>query len=156
MTTANEGMLTLLMALKVMSAAQIKLGRLTSNCWPLAKIMSEEVILATWVLKVFKRLLLSIWIVATVSKLMPSRDDRKVLETMTLFAELTTAGKVSEESAGKATQSMEPTEVKAFIPRVEIKVKPFNPKVPPMEPIVVLLNSVRVVALLQIRSPVIC
>jgi len=153
---AKEGMLMEETFLKVMLAAQIKLGNETSRLLPLELMLTADVMLATWVLKVFKRLLLSICRVATVPKLIPSRVLKKVLEMVTLVAELTVAGKVSEERAGRAVHAMVLTEVKSLMERVERRVRLFNVKVPPMEPIDVLPKLVKPPAFSQVKSPVIC
>lgn len=78
-----------------MLAAQIKLGKLTSKLLPLALMLTDEVILAIWVLKVFSLLLLSIWRVWTVSMLIPSSVLKKVFEMVMLLALVTVAGKVN-------------------------------------------------------------
>jgi len=142
--------------LKVMLAAQIKLGNETSRELPLELMLTADVTLETWVLKVFRRLLLSICRVATVSKLIPSRVLKNVLEIVTLVALLTVDGKVSEERAGRAVQAMVLTEVKSLMERVERRVKLLSVKVPPMEPIDVLPKLVRPPAFSQVKSPVIC
>jgi hypothetical protein len=141
--TANEGMLIVAMFRSVRFAAQIKLGKLTSNAFPLALMVAEEVMLATCVLKVFRRLLLSIWRVWTVFKLIPSRVLKKVLETVTLLALDTVAGKVNCDRAGKAVQEIVLTEVKELNRRVERTVKLFNKKVPPIVPMFRAVKPVR-------------
>lgn len=141
---------------KVMLAAQIKLGNETSRELPLELMLTADVTFAIWVLNVFKRLLLSICRVETVSKLIPSRVLKNVLEMVTLVAWLTVAGKVSWERAGRAVQAMVLTEVKSLIDRVERRVKLLSVKAPPMEPIDVLPRLVRPPAFSQVKSPVIC
>lgn len=142
--------------LRVMLAAQIKFGNETSRLLPFALMLTEEVILATWVLKVFNRLLLSISRTETVPKLMPSRVLKKVLEIVTLVALLTVDGKVSADNAGRATQLMVWTDSKAVMERVERRVRFCNVKACPIEPIVVLPRLVRPPAFSQIKEPVTC
>lgn len=156
LTTANEGMLIVAMFRTVRFAAQIKLGKLTSNPFPLALMVAEEVMLATCVLKVFRRLLLSIWRVWTVFRLMPSRVLKKVLETVTLLALDTVAGKVNCERAGRAVQEIVLTEVNELNRRVERTVKLFKKKVPPIEPMFKAVKPVRNPAFSTWISPVTC
>lgn len=156
MTVAKEGMLMLETFLRVMLAAQIKLGNETSNELPLELMLTADVMLATWVLKVLRRLLLSICRVATVPKLIPSRVLKKVLEMVTLVALLTVDAKVRPGRAGRAVQSIVLTEVKAAMLRVERRVRLVNVKAPPIEPIVVLPKLVKPPAFSQVKSPVIC
>lgn len=141
---------------RVMLAAQIKLGNETSRALPFELMLTEEVTLATWVLKVFNRLLLSIWRTETVSKLIPSRVLKKVLETVTLVALLTVAGKVRADKAGRACHAIVSTDSKALMESVERRVKLFNVKAPPIEPMVVLPKLVRPPAFSQVTEPVTC
>lgn len=76
MTAANDGVVTLEIFRRVMLAAQIKLGKLTARELPLALMLTADLTVETWVLKVFIWLLLSICIRVTVSTLIPSREYR--------------------------------------------------------------------------------
>jgi hypothetical protein len=154
LTTANEGMLTVETFRKVMFAAQIKLGKLTSKLLPLELMLTEEVMLAIWVLKVFSLLLLSISSVATLSKLIPSRVLKNVLEMVTLVAFLMAAESCGR--AGRAVQAMVLTDASDGIERVERRVRLFIVKAPPIAFRVVDPRLVRPPALLQVKSPVIC
>jgi len=155
LTTANEGMLTEETFLNVMLAAQIKLGNVTAKLLPFALILTIEVMLPTWVSKVFKWLLLSISIVSTVAKLIPERELRKVLLTVKLFAVEMVDGKVRVDRAGRAWKRMEPVVFKSVNWRVDRRVKLFNSKAPPIVAIEELVKDVRALALKTVKSPVI-
>lgn len=142
--------------LKVMVVAQIKFGNETSRALPFELMSMEFVTLATWVLKVFNRLLLSICKVATVFKLIPSRVLKKVLEMVTLVALLTTDGKASWDKAGRAVHAMVLADSNAPMERVERRVRLVNLKEPPIEPIVVLPKVTKPLLFSQMRSPVTC
>jgi len=142
--------------LKVMLEAQIKLGKLTTKSLPLALIRRDDVILATWVLNVFRRLLLSISKVATVSRLIPSSVPKKVLLIVTLCALETVAGNVSEDKAGRAVHEIVLAAVKDVNWRVDRRVRLLSVKLPPIELIDELVKLVRRPAFSQITSPVTC
>lgn len=142
--------------LKVMLAAQIKFGNETSRSLPFEFMLTDWVTLAIWVLKVFNRLLLSIWRTETVSKLIPSRVLKKVLEMVTLVALLTVPGKVSCDKAGRACHAMVWTDSSALMERVERRVRLVNVKAPPIEPMVVLPKLVRPPLFSHLTPPVTC
>lgn len=100
--------------------------------------------------------MLSIWRTDTVSKLIPLRELKKVLEIVTLDALLTTAGNVSADKAGSDTQSIVATDSKALMERVESRVRLLRVKSFPMDPIVVLPKLVKPPAFSQTKEPVIC
>lgn len=106
MTVAKDGMLILEALRTVMLAAQIKLGKLTSKSWPLAAMLIRLVTLATWVLKVPRRLLLLMSKVAQVSTSIPSRVLKKVSVIVMDEAVLTVALKASSSSDWRADQLM--------------------------------------------------
>jgi hypothetical protein len=141
---------------RVMLATQIRLGRLTAKSCPLASMLRVEVMLATCVLSVCRRLLLLTSKVCTVIKLIPSRELKKVLLMVTLSAWETVAGKVRRDRAGNADQSIVLTEVSSVMERVDRRVKLNKLKVPPMEPMVELPRLVNWPAFSQMKSPVIC
>lgn len=141
---------------RVMLAAQTRLGKETSKSLPLESMLSDEVMFATWVLKVFRRLLLLMFNVPTVIKLIPSRVLKKVLVITTLVALEIVAGKVREDRAGSADQLMLSTDWSSLIVRVDSRVKLNNWKDLPMEPIEVLPRLVNWPAFSQIKLPVIC
>jgi hypothetical protein len=67
---------------------------------------AEFVMFPTWELKAVKWRLLSICSVATVFKLIPLRVFKKVLLTVTLVADETVEPKLSAERAGREMNSM--------------------------------------------------
>jgi hypothetical protein len=81
---------------------------------------------------------------------------KNVLLIVTLLALEIVDGKVSCERAGRATQEMLPTDSKLVMDRVDKRVKPFRPNVPPIEPRELLLRLVMFEAPSEVRSPVIC
>jgi len=64
---------------RVKLAAQMRLGKETSNDFPLESMLIEEDTFATCVLNSFNRLLLLMFRMAAVAKLIPSRVLKKVL-----------------------------------------------------------------------------
>lgn len=106
LTVAKEGTLKVKMSLKVASLTQIRLGNSTSSDTPLAAMLRESVMLAIWVLKEVRRLLLLISNVPILIKLRPNRVVKKVLVMVQLVHSEMKAGSVSDDRAGRADQRM--------------------------------------------------
>lgn len=92
--------------LRVMLAAQMRLGKDKSNNFPLESMLMEELTFTTFVLNSVNRLLLLMFRTAAVSMSMPSRLLRNVLVIKTYFAVEMTAGKVRLPRTGRETQEM--------------------------------------------------
>ena len=103
---ANEGMLREDTFRRVRLAAQMRLGKETSNNFPLELMSITEVTFETCVLNSFNRLLLSMFRVLAVSMLIPSRLLKKVLEMVMKSADEMTAGNVREDRAGNEIHEM--------------------------------------------------
>jgi len=149
-------MLTLETFRSVRLAAQIRFGKETSNSFPLELISIKEVTFETCVLNSFNRLLLSIFSVAAVSMLMPSRVLKKVLEIVMYLAVEMTAGSVKLDRAGREIHEMLLTDVRSLKEKVDKTVKLYKSRDLPTEPKVELLRVVKPPASWQIKLPVIC
>lgn len=149
-------MLTLEMLRKVMLPPVDKLGNSTAKFFPFASMLRRPVMLATWVLKVVRRLLLLMSMLAAVSKLIPSKVLKKVLVMRTLVAFLMKEGKVNSCKTGSPENSIDPTSVRSVKERVERTVNSSRWKIPPIDVMLEDDKLVNWVALLTMKSPVTC
>lgn len=141
---------------RVRLAAQMRFGKATSNNFPLELMSITEVTFETCVLNSFNRLLLSMFRVAAVSMLIPSRVLKKVFEIVMYLALEMTAGSVRLERAGREIHEMLLTDERSVKEKVDKTVKLNRSRDLPTEPKVVLPRLVKPPASWQIRLPVIC
>jgi len=153
LTEDKDGVVTALQSRKVMSFAQIRLGKETTKSSLLPAMLRSVLMLATWVSNFVRRTLLLISMLETFFKLIPSRLSMKVFEITTLSAEEIVCGNVSFPNIGRPAQLIFFALVKTENDSVDNAVTSSMVNVPPTEVRLVLCRVIILELFLTVRSP---